>query len=327
MNKKVKWGIVGLGNIAHKFGRDLQLSQNSVLQGVASRDLEKAKTFAQKFGAVNAYGSYLELVKDPEIDIVYIATPHALHFENTLMCLENGKSVLCEKPLGLDANQAKTMIEIARAKNLFLMEGLWTRFIPATEKVLELLDTKVIGDLLYVRADFGFKAPINPKGRIYNKNLGGGSLLDIGIYPIYISLLTLGVPRSINATRRLSETGIDTFCAMLFDYENGTKAILESTFEANTPTEAFIYGSKGFIKMHGPFHHAQKLTLQLYGEVAQEFNLPITGEGYLYEIDEVVACLRNGQTENNKHPYSFSLQMSTVLDRVKEKIGLSYHQA
>ena len=324
MNNKINWGIIGLGNIAHKFASDLKLSQDSVLQGVASRDLGKATAFAKKFGALKAYGSYLELATNPDIDIVYIATPHAMHFENTMMCLEHGKHVLCEKPLGLDAMQAKGMIEKAKEKDLFLMEGLWTRFIPATEKLLDLLSANAIGELLYVRADFGFKPTANPESRIYNKSLGGDSLLDIGIYPIFMSLLTLGVPSSIKATARLSETGIDTFCAMLFDYKNGTKAILESNFEANTPTEAFIHGSKGFIKMHGPFHHAQKLTLQLYGEVAQEIILPLTGEGYLHEIDEVVACLRNGQIESNKYPHCFSLELSNLLDQVKNKIGLSY---
>jgi len=324
MSKKVTWGIIGLGNIAHKFASDLQLSQDSILHGVASRDLKKANIFAEKFGATKAFGSYEDLAKDPEIDIIYIATPHAMHYENTMMCLENGKSVLCEKPLGLDAAQAKAMIKKAEEKNLFLMEGLWTRFIPATEKLLDLLAANTIGELLFVRADFGFKPLENPESRIFNKNLGGGSLLDIGIYPIYISMLTLGLPSEINATARLNETGIDTFCAMLFDYENGSKAILESTLEASTPTEATIYGTKGFIKLYAPFHHTQKLTLHVYGEIEQEFNLPIIGEGYLHEIEEVITCLRNGQTQSSKHPHRFSLELSNLLDRVKEKIGLSY---
>ena len=323
-NRKINWGIIGLGKIAHKFAGDLQLSTDTVLHGVASRDLHKATDFAQKFGATKAYGSYQELANDPEIDVVYIATPHALHFENTMLCLELGKHVLCEKPLGLDANQAKAMIAKAKANNLFLMEGLWTRFIPATEKLLELLATNAIGELLFARADFGFKPPFNPQGRIYNKSLGGGSLLDIGIYPIYFSLLTLGLPENITATARLAETGVDTFCAMLFDYANGTRAVLESTFEATTPTEAIIYGSKGFIKLHTPFHHTQKLALHVYGAGEQEFDLPITGEGYGYEIDEVAFCLRHNLTESAKHPHASSINLSAVLDRVKQEIGLTY---
>lgn len=324
MAKKIYWGIIGLGTIAHKFASDLQLSQDAVLHGVASRALEKAKTFAEKFSAVKAYGSYEELAKDPDVDIVYIATPHALHFKNTMMCLKHGKHVICEKPLGLDAKQAKAMIDQAKTKKLFLMEGLWTRFIPATEKLLELLGNKAIGDLLLVRADFGFKPAVIPEGRMYNKNLGGGSLLDIGIYPIYISLLSLGLPENIRATARFSETGIDTFCAMQLNYTNGSKAHLESTFEANTPTVAIIYGSKGYIKMHAPFHHSQNLTVHMYGKHEQEFEYPVIGEGYIHEIEEVVACLRNGRTESAKHPLSFSLKLSTTLDQVKEKIGLSY---
>jgi len=316
---------MGLGKIAHKFASDLPLSEDSVLYAAASRELKKAEEFGKKFGSLKSYGSYTELVKDPEIDIVYIATPHALHFENTMLCLENGKSVLCEKPMGLDAAQTKGMIEKAQENGLFLMEGLWTRFIPATEKLLELLAANTLGELLFVRADFGFNPPIDPAGRIYNKELGGGSLLDIGIYPIYLSLLTLGLPSTIVASARLNQSGIDTFCAMLFDNKNGTKAILESTLEAQTPTEAIIYGSKGFIKMHTPFHHTQKLSLQLNGLEEQEFNLPSIGEGYLHEIEEVVACLQSGQMESRKHPHAFSLELSEVLDQVKNKIGLRYH--
>jgi predicted dehydrogenase len=324
MTNKIKWGILGLGKIASKFASDLQLSADSVLYGVASRSLEKANDFKAKYNAVKAFGTYEELAKDPEVDVVYIATPHALHYSNTMLCLENGKAVLCEKPLGLHAFEAQTMVAKAAEKNLFLMEGLWTRFIPATEKLIQLLAEKAIGDIVFVQADFGFKPPFDPHGRIYNKSLGGGSLLDIGIYPIYLSMLALGQPKSIQATARLNNTGIDTFCALLFDYPNGAKAVLQSTFEATTPTEATIFGSEGFIKMHAPFHHTQKLTLHRYSEPEQLFNLPIIGEGYLHEIEEVVACIQNGQTQSSKHPHSVSLHLSNVLEAVKQRIGLNY---
>ncbi len=326
MAEKVKWGIIGLGKIANKFASDLQLSADSMLYGVASRSLEKATDFKEKYNAVKAFGSYEELATDPEIDVVYIATPHALHYNNTMLCLENGKAVLCEKPLGLHAFEAQTMVAKAAEKNLFLMEGLWTRFIPATEKLIQLLAKKAIGDIIFVQADFGFKPPFNAEGRIYNKSLGGGSLLDIGIYPIYLSMLALGLPINIQATARLNNTGIDTFCALLFDYPNGAKALLQSTFEATTPTEATIFGSEGFIKMHAPFHHSQKLTLHRYGEPEQLFNLPLSGEGYLHEIEEVEACIQNGQTQSNKHPHRVSLNLSDVLEEVKKRIGLDYYQ-
>ena len=217
MEKKIKWGILGLGKIATKFTHDLQLSDNSILQGVASRDLNRAKEFRRKFNAVGYYGSYEELANDPEVDVVYIATPHVFHFENTMMCLKAGKSVLCEKPMGIDSTQVQKMVEEAQSRNLFLMEGMWTRFIPATEKLVELLEQKAIGAIQHIVADFGFKAPYDIDGRLFNKQLGGGSLLDVGIYPIYFSLLTLGVPHDLKATARMTKTGVDSYCAMLLD--------------------------------------------------------------------------------------------------------------
>jgi predicted dehydrogenase len=233
-SKKINWGILGLGHIAEKFASDLQLSESSVLQGVASRDINKAKQFGDKYNPINYYGSYTELAEDPSIDVIYIATPHTLHFENTMMCLKNGKSVLCEKPMGMNSDEVKIMSEYAKRSNLFLMEGLWTRFIPATEKLLELLDNKEIGDLVMVRADFGFNAPFNPESRVFNRNLGGGSLMDVGIYPVYLSLLTLGNPSAISATSEFTETGVDANCSMSLEYNNKAMSILESSIVSQT---------------------------------------------------------------------------------------------
>uniref|UniRef100_UPI0040498FBD Gfo/Idh/MocA family protein n=1 Tax=Flavobacterium sp. TaxID=239 RepID=UPI0040498FBD len=265
MNNKIKWGIIGLGKIANKFAADLQLSDNAVLFAVASRNAEKAENFSQKYNATKFYDSYEALAEDSEIDVIYIATPNTFHFQNTMMCLQNGKGVLCEKPMGINATEVATMMYEAKSRNLFLMEGIWTRFMPATNKLLEILANKTIGEILFIRADFGFKADPNPDGRLYNKKLGGGSLIDIGIYPLYLSLLTLGIPVDIKAMARIIETGVDSYCAILLDYENGAKASFESTFEANTPTEAYIYGTKGAIKLHSRFsscpennHHAKR---------------------------------------------------------------------
>lgn len=321
---KIRWGIIGTGKIARKLASDLLLSKNAVLQGVGSRDIAKAKTFSESYHANSFYGSYEQLAKDPLIDVVYVATPHPFHFENTLMCLEHGKHVLCEKPMGMNANEVKAMVDMASSKGLFLMEGIWTRFIPAVEKMAELLNDGVIGEVTFIRADFGFKAAYNPEGRLFNKSLGGGSLLDIGIYPIYLSLLTLGVPKSIKALARMTETGVDSYCSMLFDYTHSGKAILESTIEVDTPTEAYIYGTKGFIKMHHRFHHTQKLTVHRDGEPDEVIAINYTGEGYLHEIEEVNACIKAKQVESHKLPHSLSLNLSAVLDRVREEIGLTY---
>ncbi|MGZ2369255.1 Gfo/Idh/MocA family protein [Ancylomarina sp. YFZ004] len=324
MNSKTRWGIMGLGKIANKFASDLQLSTDAELYAVASRNLEKAKAFGENYQSQKYYHSYEEMAMDDNIDVIYIATPHSFHFENTMLCLKNNKSVLCEKPMGLDSQQVKTMINEARLRNLFLMEGLWTRFIPATEKLIELLQKKSIGDLQYLQADFGFKAEFDPESRVFNKSLGGGSLMDIGIYPIYLSLLTLGFPTHMNAVARMAQTGVDSYCSMLFGYENGTKAILESSVEADTPTTAHIYGNKGYIKLHSRFHHSEKISLYHDDELTEEFDLKYHGHGYIYEIEEVNRCLRNKLIESPKLPHALSLDLITIIDQVKAKIGLTF---
>ncbi len=323
MNKKINWGILGLGKIANKFAHDLLLSNNANLHAVASRDIDKAKSFSESYKCSKYYGSYEELVKDPEIDIVYIATPHPFHFENTMLCLQNNKGVLCEKPMGMDTEQVNKMIQEAQSRNLFLMEGLWTRFIPATERLLEIIESGKIGNIEFIRADFGFQGDLNFESRLYSKKLGGGSLLDIGIYPIYLSLLTLGVPNKIRAIASMTETQVDNSCSILFNYKNGAISNLDSTIEYNTATEAFIYGTKGIIRLHQRFHHANKLTISVNGN-QEIIDIPYLGNGYLHEIEEANNCLANGKTESPKHSLKNSLDLIATIDRIKEQIGLSY---
>lgn len=323
MSQKVYWGIIGLGKIAHTFAADLQRSETAVLHAVASRSQEKATDFAKLYNATNAYDSYEALANDPKIDVVYIATPHTFHFENTMLCLQHGKGVLCEKPLGIHLTQVQTMIKEAKTRKLFLMEAIWTRFMPAIEKMKSLIDEKVIGEIVSVHADFGFRSEFNPESRLYNKSLSGGSLLDIGLYPIFLSLLVLGMPSEINAMARMTTTEVDSFCAMLFDYEDNSKAVLTSTLEANTPTEAFIHGTKGSIKLHRRFHQPNTITLATNGEETV-FELPYSGNGYAHEIEEVNHCILNGHTESSKLPLTLSENLSTIIDRVKSQIGLQY---
>ncbi|MCF8367602.1 MAG: Gfo/Idh/MocA family oxidoreductase [Bacteroidales bacterium] len=324
MTKKINWGIIGLGQIAERFAEDIQRSENAILHAVASREQMKAKQFSQRFHTEKYYGSYEELAKDDAIDVVYVATPHTFHYENTMMCLQHGKSVLCEKPMGMNTREVQSMFKEAASRKLFIMEGMWTRFIPATVKLFELLGSKTIGDILFLHADFGFKAKFDPMGRIFNKNLGGGSLLDIGIYPIYLSLEVLGSPSEIKAIARMSETSVDSYCAMLFDYKNEASAMLESNFEADTPIEAIIYGNKGSIKIHSRWHHSEKITLQKNGEEKEVFDLPYAGNGYIYEIDEVNQCLLNKATFSKKLPPGLSLDLIRIIDHVKDIIGLHY---
>jgi predicted dehydrogenase len=323
MDRPIRWGILGLGKIAHKFAQDLKESKRGRLHAVASRSLNKAKLFSENYGVEYYYSQYQALVTNPEVQVVYIATPHALHLSCTILALKNGKAVLCEKPMGLNSNEVRQMIKLAQTKNLFLMEGLWSQFMPATRKVIELLHQKVLGPIQFLRADFGFNAPVEPQGRLYNKNLGGGSLLDVGLYPVYLSLLVLGVPDKIKAFANFTHTGVDAACTIMHHYPNGAKALLESSIVQNSPTEALMVGKKGYLKMHSRFHHATKVSLHT-AKTHKVFEFPYTGNGYLFEIEEVNKCMLEGLGQSKFWSHGQSLKLMETLDRIKEKIGLSY---
>lgn len=324
MQKKLNWGIIGLGKIAQTFASDLILSKNSKLLGVASRDIENAQSFAEKLEAEKFYGNYQDLANDPDIDVVYIATPHVFHYEYTMMCLKAGKHVLCEKAFGMNEAQVREMTEEAQKRKLFLMEAIWTRFIPGTEKVLELIEQNKIGKIQQIRADFGFVGDANPEKRIFNKKLGGGSLLDVGIYPVYLSLLLLGVPQKITAVAELTSSGVDSFMAAIFDYQSGEKAVLESSIQVQTPTEAYIFGETGYIKMHSRFHHCEKISIHQHNGAVETLEIKYKGNGYLHEITEVEECLISGKTESLKMPHAMSIQLIQILDKIREKIKLEY---
>jgi predicted dehydrogenase len=320
----INWGILGLGKVAEKFAADLLLSKDAKLAAVASRDKTKAEAFGKKFHALNYYDSYDALVQNHEIDVVYIATPHSFHFEHSMLCLKNGKSVLCEKPMGMNFGEVNTMIAEATKQKLFLMEAMWTRFIPAIEKLLQLLHEKIIGDISYIRADFGFKSTAAPESRVFNKSLGGGALLDIGIYPLYLSLITLGIPTEIKAVTRKTNQGVDSFSAQLLSYADGAKAILESTTEADTPVEATIYGSKGTIKLFSRFHHCERIAIIRPGKAEEIIHIPYVGNGYFHEIEEVNHCLLAGAIESAKMPHQMSLNLIKLMDKIRKQTDLHY---
>jgi predicted dehydrogenase len=323
MTKKVKWGIIGLGKIANKFAADMQLSPNTELYAVASRSQEKANDFATLYHAKKSYDSYKKLAEDPDVDVVYIATPHVFHYENALICLRNGKHVLCEKPMGMNAEQVSDMMALAKDEGLFLMEGIWTRFHPSTQKVLDLIIQGTIGEINHIRADFGFAAAFDLEKRLFNKSLGGGSLLDVGLYPVYLSLQLLGKPQSIAAQARFTQTGVDDFCTMAFDYGNKVKAQLESSLAMKTPSEAYIVGTDGILKLHSRFHECTKVSMFKNGE-EHVFDFEMKGNGYIYEIEEVNECISQGKTESEKLPLSFSFNLSQTLGLVLNEIGLEY---
>jgi predicted dehydrogenase len=321
-NRKIRWGIIGLGNIANKFAKDLLTVKDAELYAVASRTKQKSDDFAEKYQATKAYSSYQALVNDENIDAVYIATPHSLHKENTLLCLEQHIAVLCEKPFAMDLDDVNRMIASATTHNTLLMEGLWTYFLPHYDFVLAELNSKKYGELLKIEADFGFVRKFDESSRVFNKSLGGGSLLDIGIYPIFAALSTLGVPDTIAANATFFDNGADSSCSIEFSYNNAT-ALLKSTLLEVTPGEAVFYCEQGIIKINSGFHGPTTVTL-LNGTNEETIDFDCETNGYNYEISHFNELLRQGKTESPIMSYNFSRQLMETLDKVREIIGLKY---
>jgi predicted dehydrogenase len=324
MHKTINWGIIGLGNIAHKFATDLLTIEDAKIYAVASRNQEKANEFASKYNATKAYSSYEALAKDPHIDAVYIATPHTLHKENTILCLDHGIAVLCEKPFAMDSDELNEMIAKAKDKNVLLMEALWTYFLPHYRYVLKALEDRIYGDVLKLEADFGFYRSFDNSSRLFNKSLGGGSLLDIGIYPIFASLSALGIPKHIKANATYFENGADSSCDMVFEYEKNVKAILKSTLIEDTPTEAIFYCKKGIIKINHQFHNPSTISLIPNEGEAETIDFNNKTIGYNYEAIHFNELLRQGKTESNVMSFEFSQSLIKTLDDVRNLINLNY---
>jgi len=325
----INWGIIGLGRIARKFADDLIGVPNARLHAVASTSPERAQSFAAEYGVAHAYSHYEDIVHCPDLDVVYIATPHNLHCENTLMCMEHGLAVLCEKPLAIHVVDARRMMEAARRKKVFLMDALWTRFIPASQRAFSLIEQGVIGQVHTVKADFGFYAAFDPTSRLFNKSVGGGTLLDIGIYPALLALFVMGIPRKedIQAAATFAETDVDDSCVFTFQYPGKGLASGHSTVRSNTPLEAYIYGTEGHIYLHPPFHHTHKLTVVQYDgreEKSETIDLSYEGWGYQFEAAHVNDCLLAGKLESDLIPLDFSIGLMDTLDTIRERIGLVY---
>lgn len=322
-----RWGIIGCGKIAEKFADDLVADvPNAVLHAVASRDLERAKAFGAKYNTPHAFGSYEEMLKSGLIDVVYIATPHAQHHEHTLLCLELGVPVLCEKAFAINTQMVKEMIAKSQEKKLFLMEAIWTRFHPAINQIEEIIKAGTIGEIKHIVADFGFLATYDENARLFNPALTGGSLYDIGIYPLFISKLLLGKPSEVKAVATLAPTGVDMNCSMSLAFPNGATASLFSTFAAKTDTTCTIYGTKGKIFIAGRFHETFGFTLELTDEAPQFFETERKGWGYSYEAIDVQRCLAEGRTENDRLPLQFSLELMELLCEIRSQIGVKYPQ-
>ena len=321
--KTIRWGILGLGKIANSFATDLQQVEGSVLYAVASRSQEKADHFGAEYNATQCYNSYEQLVKDPNVDAVYIATPHVRHHQDTLLCLQHKKAVLCEKPFAMNRKQVEEMITTAQANNTLLMEALWTRFMPHFKFVQQELEIGRYGAVKTLAADFCFEAEFNPEGRLFNKALGGGSLLDIGIYPIFCALALFGKPDHIEAKAKIGKTGVDEETEMTFKYNSGISAFLSSSILKKTPTTATLVCEKGMLILNSRFHQTDKVTTILEGTKI-EHDFAYTGKGYYFEIEHFAELLRQEKKESPLMSYAFSRLLISTLDEVRELINLQY---
>ena len=324
MSHTVRWGILGLGNIARKFAMDLYEVPEAELVAVASRSSDKATVFSDTIpqDPLHKFGSYLELFECKEVDIIYVATPHHAHLEYTLAAIEHGKHVLCEKPMGVNRAQVERMVTSAREKGVFLMEGLWSRFNPSIKHIVSLVDSGDLGPIRYIRADFAFNAlDRDLESRVWNPELAGGALLDIGIYPIFLAYLILGIPDSIQAEGILHTNGVDQQVAMTFLYPEA-QAQLFCSFCVTSDMRAEIAGEKGSVFIHPRWHETDGFHLTM--DDGSEYTEPTLGKGYTYEIQAAHHALREGWQEHPLWSWKNSLELVGLMDAIRKQIGLKY---
>jgi predicted dehydrogenase len=313
MNKTYKWGILGPGKIAHRFAEALQNVPGAETFAVASRVKKRALEFAAKYHVPVVHDNYESLIQDPEVDIIYIATPHSFHHEQAIMCLNNKKAVLCEKPLSVDFKRSLQIVTAARNNNTFLMEAMWTRFMPATLKVLELIKEGKVGEVKCICADFGDNFPYDPTSRVYDLKLGAGSILDIGIYPLFLVLLILGKPDEIKSFAHLANTGADDLAS----------TILSSNI-LHTPITAEIMGTEGMITMHSTWYNTKSISFSKTGQETQLLDVSYQGNGFEFQIQEVMKCIDRGAKESSLMPLDFTLLLSKTMDEICHQCGIVY---
>ncbi len=324
MTKEIKWGILAPGNIAHRFARGLSVIPDAELIALGSRSKERADAFADEFDVPRRYGSYEDLVSDPDVDAIYVATLNTFHKDCVNLCLRAGKAVLCEKPFAINASEARAMIACAKECNQFLMEAMWTRFLPVMVKVRELLADGAIGEPRMLTADFGYRKEVNPESRIFNPDLGGGGLLDVGIYTIAMAFMVFGgAPSKITSLANIDESDVDEQVAMLLGYDTGQMALLSCATRTRTTHEARIMGTDGSIFIPS-FWQATSATLHAAGKEAEQIEMPFEGGGFEYQAMEVMRCLREGKLESDVLPLSESLSMMETLDSLRAQWGLKY---
>ena len=328
-SKKVasyNWGIIGPGKIAHDFTNDLKLVQPAQhVTAVLGKELEEATDLAKEFEASTPYTDLDAFIRHEGLHIAYIATPHPQHYKEALACLQHKIPVLCEKPLTLNAAQANDLVQASKDNNCFLMEAMWIRFLPGIQKMMMLINEGTIGKVLSVKASMGFKAPKDGNSRYFNPAMGGGSLLDLGIYPLFLAHLLLGKPSTIKAAGRLSDKGVDEAAAILLDYNGKAQALLDASLLSQSDRPAEIAGEKGIIRIQHPwFEKSTGIELELYNGMKQVFPTSWDGHGLQFEIEEVVQCLDNKKIESILYPHAFTSEVSQAMDEIRNQIHVVY---
>jgi predicted dehydrogenase len=322
--KKYRWGILAPGKMSVKFARGIQLLENAEIYAVGSRDSDRAKKFAEEFGCRKFYGSYQELAADPDVDVVYVASPHSYHRDHTLLCLRNGKNVICEKVFAMNCSQVSQMITEAKKNKLFLMEALWPPFQPYYKKASEIIKSGILGKIYHLKGYFSFIPPFDPSDRKFNLSLGGGSLLDIGIYPVIDALYFLGAPDDVKASAAFSPTGSEESVSVIFRYKDGRMATLYSSFKTSGGIGCEIMCEKGNMTVSRGRDMNQYVKLELHGSEKQEFMFTPPAMGYHSEAEEVMKCLDNQMTQSQIVPLSFSINLIKTLDRIREEAGINF---
>jgi predicted dehydrogenase len=323
MPEQLRWGVAGPGAIATRFAEAMQLVEDGAITAVASRSLDRANAFGDRFGIRARHGDYEALARDEDVDVVYIATPQSRHHADTLAAVEAGKHVLCEKPFALNARQAQQMVDAARRKNVFLMEAMWTRFLPSYRALQDVLTDGRIGEPLLVEADFGFRMPVMPEHRLFDLRLGGGALLDLGIYPVQLCSLVLGTPDRIRADGTVGTTGVDEHVAALLHHANGALGVVKAAIRVNMSCTARIAGSDGWIELPAFMHCPDSITV---GDAKglERIDAAFHGEGLRFQVEEAHACIAAGRGESATMPLAETVEIARTLDAVRGQLGVIY---
>lgn len=324
MTKSYRWGIIGAGHIAGSFAEGLKILPNAQCYAIASRDGAKAESFAKKYGFEKSYDSYQSMLDDPNVDVVYVATPNNLHYSHTMMALDAGKPVLCEKPFAITCQQAMTMMRVSREKKLFLMEALWSRFLPSVIAAKKSLDDGLIGNPLLLQAEFGIHPPYDANSRLFDSKLGGGSIPDIGIYPIFLALYLFGEPLSMDISSVPAPTGVDMTSIIVMKHKEGRMSVLTSSFACDLESDAKITGDAGRLRLKRMFHMPTTLAVRHdVNEEEKEIPVEMVGNGYNYEAAEVMRCIDEGRFESSVWGHSQTLKLLDIVERAAKDAFLN----